>query len=153
VAEFAELSDILWRERELLDVLVFKLESERLLLESDAVRWLSRSTREIELVLEQLRFTGVTRALEVDALAAHLGLPIHAGLAALAEAAPSPWSELFHAHRTAFRTLMTEITDLAQANRVALTDACTSSELALVAIGAGELAGHVIPYQLPASAG
>jgi hypothetical protein len=155
VADFAEVSDILWRERELLDVLVFKLDSERLLLESGAVRWLARSTREVDLVLEQLGLTEVTRALEVDALAAELGLPPNAGLAAVADAAPSPWGELFHAHRAAFRTLIGEITDLAEANRIALTDACASTERALTAVGAvgaSDRVGYPIPLQLPATA-
>src|SRR5450432_2354224 len=155
VADFAEVSDILWRERELLDVLVFKLDSERLLLEAGAVRWLARSTREVDLVLEQLGLTEVTRALEVHALAAELGLPPNAGLAAVADAAPSPWGELFHAHRAAFRTLIGEITDLAEANRIALTDACASTERALTAVGAvgaSDRVGYPIPLQLPATA-
>jgi len=136
VADFAELSDLLWHERELLDLLVFKLESERLLLEAGAVRWLARSTREVDLVLEQLGLTEVTRALEVDAVAEQLGLPSNAGLAELADAAPSPWGELFHAHRAAFRTMIVEITDLAEANRIALTDACASSERVLREVAA-----------------
>ncbi len=89
---FAEVSDILWRERELLDVLLFKLETEKLLLDAGELRWLSRSTREIELVLEQLRLTEINRAIEVDALATQLGLPSDSTLTALAEAAPSPWA-------------------------------------------------------------
>jgi hypothetical protein len=136
VADFAELSDLLWHERELLDLLVFKLESERLLVESGAVRWLARSTREVDLVLEQLGLTEVTRALEVDAVAKQLGLPPNASLTELADAAPSPWGELFHAHRAAFRTLIAEISSLAGANRIALTEACASSERVLQEVAA-----------------
>ena len=82
---FAEVSDILWRERELLDVLLFKLETEKLLLDAGELRWLSRSTREIELVLEQLRLAEMNRAVEVAALATQLGLPADSNLAALAD--------------------------------------------------------------------
>ena len=69
---FAEVSDTLWRERELLDLLLFKLDSERLLLRAGSIRWLARSTHEVDLVLEQLQLVEITRALEVDDLAAQL---------------------------------------------------------------------------------
>jgi FlgN protein len=148
VTGFAEVSDTLWRERELLDILFFKLETERLLLAAGKARWLSRATREVELVLEQLRLTELTRAIEVDALAVELYLPPNSSLSALAGVAPSPWAELFSAHRTAFRALINEITELAAANRVALDQACEASERTLLALGAGELAGYAIPRQL-----
>jgi len=149
VTGFAEVSDILWRERELLDVLLFKLETEKLLLDAGELRWLSRSTREIELVLEQLRLAEVNRAIELDALATQLRLPSDSTLAALAEAAPSPWGELFRAHRTAFHSLTAQVDALAEANRAALDVACSSAEATLVALGAADLAGYPIPRQLP----
>ncbi len=128
VSGFAEVSDILWRERELLDVLLFKLESERLLLRARSIRWLARSTHEVDLVLEQLQLVEIARALEVDGLAAQLGLPPGATLAELAAVAPSPWADLFHAHRAAFRTLIDEVTVLAEANTTALRDASARSK-------------------------
>ena len=131
---FAEVSDILWRERELLDVLLFKLDSERLLLRAGSVRWLARSTHEVDLVLEQLQLVEISRALEVDDLAAQLGLPTGATLADLATVAPSPWAELFHAHRAAFRTLIDEVTDLAETNERALREACAASRQNLAAL-------------------
>jgi hypothetical protein len=148
VTGFAEVSDILWRERELLDVLLFKLEAEQLLLGSGNVRWLSRATREIDLVLEQLRLTELTRALELDAVAVQLGLGADVTLAGLAAAAPSPWGDLFSAHRTAFVTLIEQIATLTEANRGALAAACEDTEKRLVALGAGDLAGFAIPHQL-----
>jgi hypothetical protein len=148
VTDFAEVSDILWRERELLDVLLFKLETEKLLLAAGELRWLSRSTREIELVLEQLRLAEINRAIEVDALARHLGLPPESSLAALADAAPSPWGELFRAHRRAFHSLTAQIDALAESNRSSLDDACSGAETALVALGAADLAGYAVPRQL-----
>ena len=125
---FAEVSDTLWRERELLDLLLFKLDSERLLLRAGSVRWLARSTHELDLVLEQIQLVEITRALEVDALAAQLGLASGATLSDLAAVAPTPWKELFHAHRAAFRTLIDEVTALAEANQQALREACVTSE-------------------------
>ena len=131
---FAEVSDILWRERELLDLLLFKLDSERLLLRAGSVQWLARSTHEVDLVLEQLQLVEVTRALEVDDLAAQLGMHPGATLSELAAAAPTPWAELFQAHRAAFRTLIEEVTDLAETNQRALREACVTSERRLATL-------------------
>ena len=41
-----DLSNLLWRERELLELLVFKLEEEQLLLTAGKSRWLPQATRE-----------------------------------------------------------------------------------------------------------
>jgi hypothetical protein len=101
------------------------------------------------LVLEQLRLTEVTRAMEVGALACDLGLPSNSSLAALAQTAPSPWGELFLAHRAAFKTLTDEISRVAEANRMGLLKACDASEQVLLDLGAGQLAGFAIPRQLP----
>jgi hypothetical protein len=139
VAGFAEVSDILWRERELLDVLLFKLDEERLLLADGGVRWLARATREIDLVLEQVRLTELTRAMEIDALAVELDLPPAPTLAMLAEVSPSPWGELFAAHRGALATLTREIADLASANRRVLDSAWHATNDTLLALGAGQL--------------
>ena len=134
---FAEVSDIFWRERELLDVLLFKLDQERLLLADGNVRWLARAAREIDLVLEQVRLTEVTRAMEADVLAVDLGLEPGANLAELAAASPSPWAELFVAHRAAFATLTGEIRSCATSNRNALDVAWQAAADALLALSPG----------------
>jgi hypothetical protein len=54
-------------------------------------------------------------------VAIELGLPAEASLGELADAAPSPWSELLHQHRKAFLTLTSEISSLADLNRELLT--------------------------------
>ena len=134
MAGFAEVSDILWRERELLDVLVFKLDQERLLLADDNVRWLARANHEIDVVLEELRLTELTRAMEVDTLAAELGVEPGPTLAQLAAASPSPWAELFTAHRAAFVTLTAQVRELSEANRVKLDDALRATRESLLAL-------------------
>ena len=131
---FAEVSDILWRERELLDLLLFKLDSQRLLLRAGSIRWLARSTHEVDIVLEQLQLVEITRALDVDDLAAQLGLRPGAPLSDLAAVAPPLWAELFHAHRAAFRTLIEEVTNLAEANQRALREACAMSKQNLASL-------------------
>ena len=50
-----DFSGVLWRERQLLELLLFKLEEEQLILTSGKTRWLGHATREVESVLEQIR--------------------------------------------------------------------------------------------------
>ena len=117
----AELSSILWRERDLLELLLFKLEEEQLVLSAGRTRWLAHATREVETVLEQIRLTEVLRAAEVAVVGADLGLGSDASLAQLADAVVPPWSELLRQHRTAFLALTAEINALSEANRQLLT--------------------------------
>src|SRR3954454_18372766 len=49
-----KLSQVLWRERELLETLLFKLEEEQTLLQSDRTRWLVRAAGEVDEVLETI---------------------------------------------------------------------------------------------------
>jgi hypothetical protein len=117
----ADLSSILWREREMLELLLFKLEEEQLVLAGGRTRWLAHATREVEMVLDQIRQTEVLRATEVAALGANLGLGSSPSLTQLADAAGAPWSEMFQQHRKAFLTMTAEITTLTEANRDLLT--------------------------------
>src|SRR4051812_14963160 len=116
-----ELSNVLWRTRESLELLLFKLEEEQVLLASGRSRWLAHATREVEVVLEQIREGEIVRAATAQAAAIALGLPPDASLGQLAEVAPLPWNELLHEHRKAFLTLTAEITGVAANNREILT--------------------------------
>lgn len=111
------LSEALWRERRLLELLLFKLEEEQLVLTNGRTRWLPQATREVESVLDEIRTAELARAVAVDDVAPALGVPASAGLTALAEAAPPPWDELLRAHRDAFASLTAEISRLADDNR------------------------------------
>ncbi|MBW8827385.1 MAG: flagellar protein FlgN [Acidobacteria bacterium] len=113
----SEVSNLLWRERQLLELLVFKLEEEQLLLVNDRTRWLGHAAREIEQVLDEIKVAELARAVEVDALASMLGLDINASLRELAEVAPSPWGHIFRDHRQAFLSLTTDIVAMADSNR------------------------------------
>jgi hypothetical protein len=116
-----DLSGILWRQREMLELLVFKLEEEQLMLAAGRTRWLAHATREVEAVLDHIRRTEVLRAAEVEAVAREFGLAPNPSLAALADAAPAPWSDLLREHRHAFLRLTSEITGLTETNRELLT--------------------------------
>jgi len=112
-----DVSTVLWRERQLLELLVFKLDEEQLLLTAGKVRWVTHASREVEIVLEQLRATELMRAVKVEAAAVDLGLDGSPGLRSLSQAAPEPWSSIFARHRQAFLELTGEIRELSERNR------------------------------------
>ena len=128
----AEVSTVLWTERELLELLLFKLEEEQLVLTSGRSRWLAQATREVESVLDEIRSAELARAVEVEEVAPQLGLAGAASLAELADAAPAPWDELLRAHRDAFASVTAEIGRLADDNRelLALSHRATQETLA-----------------------
>jgi flagellar biosynthesis/type III secretory pathway chaperone len=112
-----DVSTVLWRERQLLELLVFKLEEEQLLLNAGKARWVNHASREVEIVLDQLRAAELLRAVKVEAAATELGLPSYPGLRSLSQAAPEPWSSIFARHRQAFLELTSEVRDLSERNR------------------------------------
>lgn len=124
-----DLSAQLWRERELLDLLTFKLEEEQLLLTAGKTRWLSHGTREVEQVLERLANAGLTRAVIVSAVAAEWGLPQDATLRDLASGAPDgPWGEILEAHLKAMTEQTALIRQLRDANAQFLRAASRSTQ-------------------------
>lgn len=116
-----DLSLILWRERELLDTLLYKLEIEQLVLASGRSRWLPTAAREVETILDAIRETELLRAVAADEAAARIGLSSNPSLRLLAEAVDEPWQSILLDHREAFLTYTREIADIAAANRELLT--------------------------------
>ena len=82
-----KLSLVLWRERELLETLHFKLEVEQLVLASGRTRWLMHAARDVDAVLATIRETEVLRAVAADEAAAAIGMTSNPSLSALADAA------------------------------------------------------------------
>lgn len=108
----ADLSSILWRERGLLDLLLFRLEVERLVLSSGRSWWLSIAAREVEVVLAEMRDVELLRALSVDTLATEEQLPPNPSLREIAECSPEPWRAIWLDHREAFTALTSQISEL-----------------------------------------
>lgn len=131
----SDVSNILWRERQLLEILLFKLEEEQLVLAAGRTRWLNQATREVEMVLDEIKRAELERSMLVDEVAAELGVGPGASLRALAEAAPQPWSTLLDQHRRAFLTATQEITALAQLNRELLSRGQRAAREALSWLG------------------
>ncbi|GAB3044031.1 hypothetical protein GCM10027052_27800 [Parafrigoribacterium mesophilum] len=125
-----ELSALLWRERELLELLVFKLEEEQLLLmTAGKARWLQFATREVEQVMERVREAGLARTVEVSKLAAEWGSDENATLRELADHAPADtWAEIFRAHLQGMTALTKEIQELRDVNEQFLRTAMRSTQ-------------------------
>jgi flagellar biosynthesis/type III secretory pathway chaperone len=124
-----ELSALLWRERELLELLTFKLEEEQLLLTSGRTRWVQHATREVEQVMGGLRITGLARSVEVAEVAAEWGTGEGATLRELVAHAPvGPWSEIFGGHLRALTDLTGEIKQLRDVNEQFLRAAMRTTQ-------------------------
>lgn len=118
---FAEVSTMLWRERDALQLLLFKLVEEQLIVSTGRSRWLAQANEEIEFALEQLRGTEVLRAAETDAVADELGLAMPPTLAELEATTPEPWATLYGDHRRALIELVAEVEQVTAENRKMLT--------------------------------
>lgn len=132
-----DLSSVLWRERELLEMLLYKLEVEQLVLASSRTRWLAPAAREIETILETVRETEVLRTLAVDAVAERLGLEPAPSLSQIAEASEEPWRGIWLDHRDAFAAVAAEITAMAESNRDLLTSGYQAAQATLLALTDG----------------
>ena len=130
------IAALLERERELLDVLLFKLVETRLILESGDTRYLARSTREVERARSRLRELDLVRATTV---ARH---DPGASLRALAARSPEPWPGILRDHHESLARLVAEIEMTAHQNaghaRRGL-DALRATRVA-VPVGAGDVA-------------
>ena len=113
----SEVSNILWRERQLLDLLVFKLEEEQLVLASGRTRWLSHAAREVEAIREEIKRVELERAMAVQGSAAELGMSDTPSLRELAAIAPTPWEGILAEHRWVLLSLTREIDALTKSNR------------------------------------
>ena len=105
-----ELSNELWRQRELLELLLYKYEVEQLLLASGKARWVPHATREVEAIVARLKSAGLSMSVATSALAPEWGLPADTRLRDLAAAAPAgAWRGIFASHLDALITLTREV--------------------------------------------
>ncbi|GAA3871473.1 hypothetical protein GCM10022243_40950 [Saccharothrix violaceirubra] len=130
-----ETSAALWRQRELLSMLLYKLQVESLVLASGRTRWLGTATHEVERVLARVREADVLRAVLVDTLVDELGLAPGASLAEIAEHVGEPWRDVFTEHRTALLAISAEISGAVRENRDRLTVGARAVRDALDAVG------------------
>lgn len=130
-----KLSVILWRERELLEELLFHLEVEQLVLASGRTRWLLRSAKDVEAVLGDMRQTEVLRSVAADEAASTHGLRPNSSVHDLIDIAPEPWRSILEDHREALMTMTREIIALADSNRDLITSGYRSARETLLTLG------------------
>ncbi|BCW65858.1 hypothetical protein NicSoilB4_06210 [Arthrobacter sp. NicSoilB4] len=110
-----DLSAALWQERRQLELLLFRLETQRLHVLAGNLQWLSFTASEVESVLDRLRFEALARSVESAAVAAEWGLPAQATLNELvAGAPPGAWAEVLQDHLDGLRELLRQLDDAAR---------------------------------------
>jgi transposase len=131
----SDVSNILWRERQLLELLVFKLEEEQLVLAAGRSRWLPYATREVENVLGEIKRVELERAVQVADAGPGLGLSGAPTLRELAALTSPPWDGIFAEHRRALLALAQEIDAIAKSNRELLRKGQRDASETIAAIG------------------
>jgi hypothetical protein len=114
------VSNILWRERNLLELLAFKLDAERLLARAGRTRWLAMADHEVEMVLGELKAVELERSIQVQALAIELGLEDDPTLQSLAEIVPEEWAGILSDHRRALLGLARDVDRSTRVSRKAI---------------------------------
>lgn len=112
----SDLSAGLWRIQELLELLTYKLEVQHVLIETGRARWMGRSTREIDIVLQEMREAELMRAVDAGPVCEALGLPQDTPLSEIAAAAPVPWNSVLDEHRSALTKATSELSALSRSN-------------------------------------
>ncbi len=109
-----DLSTLLWRERELLSMVLFRLEEQNLLLQAGKSRWFHLAAQEVDQTLCQLRTAAFARTVEASKVALDWGAPDEASLQVLASHAPEgPWAGLYTEHLAELTALADDIVALA----------------------------------------
>jgi hypothetical protein len=130
-----DLAAVLWRQRELLELLAYRLECEQLMLAGGRTKWLPAATTEVETLLDQLTVIEMQRAAVSDSAARDLGLPAGATLEDLAATAQPPWTEVLLEHRTALISVATELSYLADASKALTAAGLAAIEVTLATAG------------------
>jgi hypothetical protein len=112
------LADTLWAERQVVEFLLYKLVTAKLLLAADERRFVSHALGEVERVVGALRDAELRRSVALEQFARERRMrPDDVTLDWLASHTPPPWREVFTDHRDAFGTLAAEIEETSAENR------------------------------------
>jgi FlgN protein len=130
-----DLAAVLWRQRELLERLVYRMECEQLLMAAGRSRFLGLATAEVEALLDELAVVELQRAAIADAVAVDVGLGPGARLEEIAGSVQPPWTEVLVEHRHALLTLTAELSALAETNRHLMAAGLKAVEQAMVGLG------------------
>lgn len=130
-----DFSEVLFEERRVLELLLFKLETERLLLDTGQERWLALASVEVETVLDELSKVELARSVVLAQAAPELGLGPDATLASVVSVVPPPWDTIFAEHQRQLQSLMREVLVAAESSRHLLREGYDSIRMALEATG------------------
>ncbi|UUT36049.1 flagellar protein FlgN [Microbacterium elymi] len=115
-----ELSMRLWHERELLEMLLFKLEVQAAAWPPETVAGCISPRTRSSRCWTGLRTTGIARVVDAATVAEEWGAPEGATLRELVEHAPTdPWRDVFTDHLRVLTQLVAEIGQLARRQRAA----------------------------------
>ena len=132
-----DLSMQLMRERDLLELLLFKLDVQQTLLATGRNRWIAHSVSEIERVLAAMPTVALSRDTLVVAVADEWGAPEATTLRALIDAAPTDaWREVLSGHLDAMTALAAEIEQMKQLNEHRLRAAIRVTQETIAGLGA-----------------
>lgn len=106
-----ELTDVLDRERRLLEMVLFKLVEARHLLAADEARFLPWASAELERAVERVREATLLRAVVAQRAAVANGLVADAGLREMIAHADDPFAAILSEQADALHSLIGEIRD------------------------------------------
>jgi hypothetical protein len=132
-----KLTWVLWKERELLECLLYRLETEELVMSGGRTRWLPNAARDVDEAVRRIRETELLRAVAADEAAAAVGLDPNPSLGALVDVADEPWRSILAEHREAFSALSDEIVRAAATNRSLIAAGLRAAHETLLGVGAG----------------
>lgn len=120
----SQLSQDLWFDRHLVELLLFKLVEAQLLLAADETRFIPSALSEVEEVIDRIRDAEDDRSATVAELAAEWEVAGPSlSLNEIVRRAPEPHASMLDEHRSAFSRLADEIEQVTRENRRLATDA------------------------------
>jgi hypothetical protein len=117
----SQLSQTLWRQRARVEMLLYRLEVQQMVLASGRSRWIDQSARDVEDAIDDLRTEEILRAAHVAAVAPTLGVDPDSSLSTLADAAGDPWAQILRDHQATFLSLIGTIESVSRDNKELLT--------------------------------
>jgi hypothetical protein len=128
-------SETVWSERHVVEYLLFKMTTAKLLLAADERRFVAMALDEVERVVDRLRACEAHRALALAPVAEAWGTDVsELTLAVIAARAPVPWNGVFSDHHATFEQMAAEIEETCAANRALATSALGQVRHALEAM-------------------
>jgi hypothetical protein len=131
----AELTRLLWRQRELIGELQYRLEVQQLLMTNGRQDRLHLAVADVESALERIRDLEDRRLGVVAECAVQLGLPVAASLRELIGAAPDPWAFALADHQAELLRIVSDTEELAAANRALAARGVEESRQAFATFG------------------